>query len=254
MRIRRVEAATGIITTVAGNGLQGYSGDGGLAVEAEFSSLGGLAADAAGNLYIADNFNNRIRKVSAATGVITTVAGTGIGGNHADELNNPLDVAVDAAGNLYIADSGNFRLRVVSAATGATATLADGRGYPDRQHGYPCALAIDASGNLYVADFGTSRIRKVSTGMAIHSASDDSEGETVLPGTQQAGKFRINVTFDDSVPPVAQTAFNSLVATYESVFSSSSLTVNVSVTFGETGLGGSDTQQIGKRTAPGAPR
>ena len=100
---------------------------------AQFSSLGGLAADTSGNLYIADNFNNRIRMVSAATGIITTVAGSGVVGSAGDgglaanaELNNPLSVAVDTAGDLYIADSGNYRIRKVTVATGTIETAWNG--------------------------------------------------------------------------------------------------------------------------------
>ena len=130
-RIRRVDPATGSIDTVAGNGSQGYSGDGGPATRAQFHTLGGLAVDRAGNVYIADNFNNRVRMVSGSTGIVNTVAGNGLAGGAGDgelatgaELNNPLSMALDAQGNLYIADAGNFRIRKVSAATGRIATVA----------------------------------------------------------------------------------------------------------------------------------
>jgi Divergent InlB B-repeat domain/NHL repeat len=250
MRIRRVTPG-GVITTVAGNGSQGYSGDGGPATSAQFKSLGGMATDAAGNLYLADNYNNRIRMVSAATGIITTVAGNGAAGHAGDgdsalsaELNNPLGVAVDAAGNLNIADSGNYRIREVTAASGMIGTLADnGQGlvYRDTQHGYPCALSIDAQGNLYIADSGTARIRKVAPDGVRQVAS----GDTLTLGFSQAntGGFHINVTYGNTVPAAAQTAFNSLVSTYESVFTTP-ITVNIDVNFGTTGLGASFTQQV----------
>ncbi len=130
-RIRKVSASTGIITTVAGNGSPDYSGDGGAATAAGLYYPYGVAVDAAGNLYIADTVDNRIRKVSASTGIITTVAGNGSPGYSGDggaataaELYYPYGVAVDAAGNLYIADTGNNRIRKVSASTGIITTVA----------------------------------------------------------------------------------------------------------------------------------
>jgi sugar lactone lactonase YvrE len=234
-RIRKVAAATGVITTVAGNGSQGYSGDGGPATRAQISSLGGLAADAVGNVYIADNFNNRIRMVSAATGIITTVAGNG-----ADQLNNPLSVAVDIEGNIFIADSGNYRIRKVTAATGEIHTVGSGDlVFGNAQHGFPCSLALDAAGNLYVADSGISRIRRLRAGRVIPSLS-----EADHPAVQNfAGSgFKILVSYDSSVPAPAQAAFNSVVSAYESIFTTN-ITVNINVTFGTTGLGASLTQQ-----------
>ena len=248
MRIRRV-TPSGAITTVAGNGSQGYSGDGGPATNAQFRSLGGMATDAAGNLYLADNYNNRIRMVSAASGVITTVAGNGVAGHAGDgdsavsaELNNPLGVAVDADGNLYIADSGNYRIRRVTAASGTIATLEDNENgaslvYKDSQHGYPCAVAIDPQGNLYIADSGTVRIRKV----AADGVRQVIGGATLTPAA--TGGFHINVTYGGTVPAAAETAFNNLISTYESVFTTP-ITVNVDVNFGNTGLGSSFTQQV----------
>ena len=110
-RIRKV-SPSGIITTVAGNGTEGYSGDNGPATSAELYAPYGVALDASGNLYIADEVNNRIRKVSPS-GIITTVAGNGTEGYSGDngpatsaELDGPIGVALDASGNLYIADCG----------------------------------------------------------------------------------------------------------------------------------------------------
>ena len=119
--IRKVDSS-GIITTVAGNGKAGFSGDGGPATGAALNGPGGIAFDSAGNLYIADLSNNRIRKVDTA-GIITTVAGNGVNGFSGDggpatsaALANPHAVAVDSAGNLYIADTNNFRVRKVNSA------------------------------------------------------------------------------------------------------------------------------------------
>ena len=113
--IRKVNTL-GIITTVAGTGVQGFAGDGGLATSAELDSPVGLALDAANNIYIADTHNNRIREVLAATGVISTIAGTGVAGFSGDggaalaaQFNYPTAIAVDSAANLYIADTNNHR-------------------------------------------------------------------------------------------------------------------------------------------------
>ncbi|HEY3129921.1 MAG TPA: IPT/TIG domain-containing protein [Acidobacteriota bacterium] len=179
-RIRRVDARTGIITTVAGTGRRDFSGDGGLATLAAFDFPMGIAIDAGGNLFIADTNNDRIRKVAAGSGIIATVAGgghpaDGLGDNGpatAAALSNPVGVTVDALGNLFIADSDNFRIRKVAAATGIITTVA-GSG----QEGFsgdngpataaalgPTAVIFDAAGNLFIADAANSRIRAVVVG------------------------------------------------------------------------------------------
>ena len=121
-RVRKVAASTGNISTVAGNGTAGYSGDGGAATSAELSDPEGMVLDSAGNIYIGDYWNNRIRKVTASTGEISTVAGNGTAGSLGDggaatsaELNGPWGIAIDGAGNIYIADSSNNRIRKVTA-------------------------------------------------------------------------------------------------------------------------------------------
>ncbi len=173
-RIRMV-STSGIITTVAGNGAWDFSTDGGTATTAALENPYGVAVDSAGNLYIADTFTNRIRKVSA--GIITTVAGTSAQGFKGDGgaatsawLNTPVGVAVDAAGNLYIADSQNNRVRKVKAAGGAISTVAgsgsvpfSGDGGPASlaQFSTPFAVATDRSGNVYFSDNDNSRVRKV---------------------------------------------------------------------------------------------
>jgi uncharacterized repeat protein (TIGR01451 family) len=193
-RIREVNVSTGVITTVAGNGTEGYSGDGGPATSAELNNPEGVVEDAAGNLFIADSRNNRIREVSAATGIITTVAGNGIRGYKGDggpatsaELYYPAGVAVDAAGNLYISDTFNHRIRRVSAATGLITTIAgtgkvgySGNGDPatGAELFYPGEVALDAAGNLFIADSGNSAIREVSaaTGVITTVAGDGTYG------------------------------------------------------------------------------
>ena len=158
--IRKVAAATGIITTLAGSGTLGYSGDGGPATSAKLDHPIGLAVDAAGNLYFADgdsgypdSGNNVIRKITAATGIITTAVGNGTPGYSGDggpatsaQLNHPVGVAMDAAGNLYIADTFNSRIRKVAAGTGIITTV-DGGGWN---------VAVDGSGNLYITDYSPS--------------------------------------------------------------------------------------------------
>ena len=134
-RIRKVDAA-GMITTVAGNGTYGYNGDGGAAAAAQLGYPAGMALDGAGNLYIADRSNYRIRKVDSA-GVITTVAGNGMRGYNGDggaavaaQLDSPAGVALDGAGNLYIADGDNYRIRKVDSAGVITTVAGNGmRGY-----------------------------------------------------------------------------------------------------------------------------
>jgi sugar lactone lactonase YvrE len=177
-RIREVVAATGVIRTVAGNGTAGFGGDGGPATSAELSGPGDVFVDASGNLFIADNVNNRIREVVAATGVIQTVAGNGTAGFGGDgglatsaELLAPQGVFVDAAGNLFIADTANYRIREVTAATGIIQTVAGngtrvysgGDGGPATSAGLdlPASVFGDGSGNLLIADRYSNRIRRV---------------------------------------------------------------------------------------------
>ena len=175
-RIRRMDTS-GIITTVAGIGERGYSGDEGLAVEAQLNRPYDVAVDGVGNLYIVDSGNYRIRRVDTV-GIITTVAGIGERGYSGDEglavkaqLNQPYDVAVDGVGNLYIADSGNYRIRQVDAARTIT-TIAgigeirySGDGGPANQADlyYPKDVTVDRLGNLYIADTWNDRVRRVDT-------------------------------------------------------------------------------------------
>ena len=162
---------------MAGNGISGYNGDGILATSAELYGPNGVAVDSAGNLYIAETLDSRIRKVTAATGDISTVAGNGTTGYSEDgvaatsaELKNPTGVAVDGAGNLYIADLNSNRVRMVTAATGDISTAAgngtggfneDGVPATSAELALPYGVAVDGAGNLYIADFGNNRIRMV---------------------------------------------------------------------------------------------
>jgi sugar lactone lactonase YvrE len=202
-RIRKV--SNGMITTVAGNGTAGYSGDGGPATNAELYGPGGVALDSAGNLYIADLGKNRIRKVDASTGMITTAAGNGSGGYSGDggpatsaALAGPFGVAVDSGGNLYIADTGNSRIRMVGASTGVITTVAGIGGYGYSGDGGPAALAsmdepegvaVDAAGNIYVADTNNSRVRLLTPYVTSLSAQAASLSTSAGGGSIQVTAF-----------------------------------------------------------------
>ncbi len=174
-RVRKITTA-GIITTVAGTGAGGYNGDNVLANTAQLYWPTGLTLDSDGNLYIADSFNHRIRKVSVA-GVITTVAGSGAPGYSGDggaattaKLNYPSWVAVNAAGDLFISDRYNLRIRKVTggiiatvAGSGAGGFSGDGGAATAAGISFPDGVEVDAAGNLLIADQSNQRIRRVNT-------------------------------------------------------------------------------------------
>ncbi|MGO9336809.1 MAG: Ig-like domain repeat protein [Terracidiphilus sp.] len=217
-RIRKVAAGTGIISTVAGTGSYGYGhgaaiGDGGPATLATFDYPQGIAVDGAGNLYIADVFNSVIRKVTASTGIITTVAGSPTPGYAGDggpatsaELSYPEDVALDSASNLYILDTDNSVIRKVSASNGTINTIAGslqdctlvGDGYPAASAGfcYPYGISIDNSGNLYVAD-SFQRIRLVTAAGPSPTSQTAAPVFSVTAGTYAAPQ---TVTMTDATP------------------------------------------------------
>jgi len=175
--IRKITASSGVITTFAGNGSYGYSGDNGAATSATLEHPDGVALDSSGNLYIADVGNMVIRKVTASSGVITTVAGDGQYGDSGDNgaassamLFDPHGVAVDSAGNIYIADTLNSVIRKVAASSGVITTVAgngtagysgDTKSATSANLSNPWGVAVDSAGNIYVADTGNSAIRKV---------------------------------------------------------------------------------------------
>jgi sugar lactone lactonase YvrE len=180
--IRKVDL-TGNITTVAGTGTQGFSGDNGPATSATLDSPQGLALDTKNNLYLADTHNHRIRKLNVTTGIITTIAGTTTAGFSGDtslataaQLNLPTALALDAANNLYLADTGNHRIRKINATTGIITTIAgtgiqgfSGEAGPATSAAIdsPTGLALDAQSNLYLADTHNHRIRKITAATGI---------------------------------------------------------------------------------------
>jgi large repetitive protein len=178
-RVRRVDAATGIISTVAGNGSPGFSGDGGLATNASLETPSALAIDGAGNLYICDSGNNAVRMVSAATGVISTVAGIGSQPGYSGDggqainanLSHPNGLAFDGDHFLYISDTGNNVIRRVDMSTGIITTVVgngtagfagDGGSATAGMLNYPWGIALGGDGSLYIADLSNNRIRRVS--------------------------------------------------------------------------------------------
>jgi sugar lactone lactonase YvrE len=187
-RVRKVTPG-GVITTVAGNGTGGFSGDGGRASSAQLNGPRGVFVDAAGNLFIADTDNQRIRKVTPA-GTIGTVAGTGVAGFNGDsvpalqaQLRNPVSVAVDRGSTLYISDSSNNRIRKITAdgiirtaAGNGTAGFAGDKGpAASAELTYPNQIAVDGAGNLFIADTGNGRIREVTTDGIIQSLAGNGQ-------------------------------------------------------------------------------
>ena len=187
-RIRKVDSM-GNITTVAGTGERGFSGDGGPALEAQLSFPFDLALDTEGNLFIADTGNHRIRKVDSM-GNISTVAGTGEPGFSGDggpaleaQINSPYSVALDAAGNLFLADRFNSRIRKVNsdgiiatiAGTGAVGSAGDGGPAVDAELYHPQGVAVDLWGNVYIGDSGNNRIRRVDWSGNISTVSGSGE-------------------------------------------------------------------------------
>lgn len=175
-RVRRIDAVTGQIRTIAGIGQPRYGGDGGPAMAAGLNEPAAVAVSASGTLYIADQSNNRVRAVDLSTGIIHTVAGTGESAYNGDgmqatnaSLAGPSGVAVGSDGTLYIADTFNGRIRAVNPATGVISTVVgDGGEYryqgavepPSSSLSRPSGIAVDAEGNLFITDSDNHLIRR----------------------------------------------------------------------------------------------
>ena len=181
-RVRRVDAQTGLISTIAGTGTPAFSGDGGLATSANISSPAGILVDGAGDVYFADTGNQCVRRIDAFSGVITTVAGTGghqgytgdSGPATAALLTSPEGLALDTQGNLYIADSGNNVIREVNATSGVITTVAgtgaagdtgDGGSATQAKLATPNGVFVGSDNSIYIADLNNNRIRKVTSGI-----------------------------------------------------------------------------------------
>jgi hypothetical protein len=181
-RVRKVTAATGIISAFAGTGTAGYSGDGAAATLAKLSAPEGIDLAANGDVYIGDAGNNVIRKVTAATGLISTYAGTGTAGFSGDggaataaRLSGPKAVRLNSAGDLYIADTANNRIRLVTAAgiistitgTGTAGSAGDGGSPTLAQLNAPGGVAVAPAGVYYISDSSNNKIRKVGGSFAV---------------------------------------------------------------------------------------
>ena len=244
VRVRKVTESTGIITTVAGDGGSGYTGDKGPATSATFSDVLGVAVDSLGNLYIADTYNNAIREVTASSGVITTVAGTGpsytgssFGGDGGPatsaQLYMPYSVAVDSAGNLFIADTFNDAIREVTASNGIINTIAGhlansctslgGDGGPAVEAGvcYPIALSLDSTGNLYIAENNSYRIREITIPTAppakttatpvFNAAAGTYAGPQQVSITDATPGAEIYLTFNGAAPNTAGAGYHGVI-------------------------------------------
>jgi len=193
--IRKLDPATADITTVAGTGSMGDSGDGGLATSAELNRPRGIAVDSNGDLYIADTGNHKVKKVTAATGIITTIAGTGTAGYSGDSgppasaaLNSPHAVVL-YGGDVFIADTGNHCVREIDTSQGKIGTNAgtcelagsagDGAKAVNAELNTPMDIVFNAGGDYFIADSGNHRVRKV--------RNDSNRHITTIAGTGFAG-------------------------------------------------------------------
>lgn len=200
-RVRKI-SSSGIISTIAGTGTQGYSGDGGAANAARLMMPMGIAVDASGNVYVTDYTGHSVRKIDQATGIISTIAGTGQAGYNGDgiaasaaQLNTPMGIWVDPSGNIYVVEKGNNRIRKINTA-GIISTVA-GTGIPSYNSDgiaataaglrYPSGIILDAAGNIYLADTENRRIRKIdNTGYQISPALPEGlsiDGTGAITGT-----------------------------------------------------------------------
>lgn len=220
-RVRKVAVSTGIIDTIAGTGQPGFSGDGGAATDAELHGPYGVAVDPNGNVYVADYFNCRIRKVSASNAQIDTIAGNGTCGFAGDDgpatsasINQIFSLALDAQGNLYLADNGNNRVRMINASHGLITTVA-GNGTAGLQgDNGPAAsaeleaiysLTIDHSGYLYVLNSAAGLVRAIGPGAAQNPSSYNVvlSSSDPAPAMGESITLKANVTSNLGLPAIS---------------------------------------------------
>ncbi len=248
-RIRKIDKSSGNISTFAGGGVD-YTSEGVLATLAGLNNPNGVAVDTFGNVYFADSYSNRVRKVNAKTGKIYTVAGTDVGGYNRDsilatnaKLNYPLGVDVDDSGNVYIADNGNHRIRKVSIINGFISTVA-GNGYNNfsgdgglataASLNSPRDVKVDDLGNFYIADAVNNRIRKVNSSRIISTiVGNDTSGYSGDSGYAINAKINYPISID------LDKDMNLYIADYSSNrIRKVSLTSGVITTVAGNGIGG----------------
>jgi sugar lactone lactonase YvrE len=224
--IRKVNASSGTINTIAGSGIAGFSGDGNFATSGQFNAPWGIAISGDGSFYIADFYNNRIRKINSA-GMLSTVAGNGNASYSGDgefatvaSLNSPASIAIDPAGSLYIADSENNCIRKVNI-SGKIATLAgngavvfSGDGFDANLAGLykPYSVYLDSAGNLFIADRLNLRIRQVSATTAGIQYPIMKEGKISLPiaqGLENDGNAQLTLS-NLTAPPTTNSALDTI--------------------------------------------
>jgi trimeric autotransporter adhesin len=253
-RVRKVDASSKNISTIAGNGSHGYGGDGGPATSAGLNFPIAVAMDSSGDLFIADTFNNRIREVIASTKNIITVAGNGTQGFSGDGgpaisagLYIPYGVALDSSGNIFVADTYDNRIREVVASTGNIITvtgtgtpgfLGDGSAPSIAELDYPDAVAIDSSNDIFIADYANLRIREIVNSTSIiqtFAGGAEDFGGTNIPATNARLAGPIGVLED----PFGNIFFNDSYSSYtlESVFTSASTVGKIQAVAG-TGTAG----------------
>ena len=227
IRVRKINTS-GIITTIAGNGTAGYSGDGGPATAAQFRLMYGIAVDNTGRVIIADGHNSCVRRIDTS-GIITTIAGTGTAGYSGDGgaataalLSDPTGIAIDRVGNVYVCDADSNCVRVIYpygmiatiAGTGSAGFSGDSGPATAAQLAHPLGIAVTDSGYIYIADFNNNRIRKINlSGIISTAAGTGSAGYSGDGGPATAAQLNgpISISFDRSADASISDHNNSVV-------------------------------------------